>query len=86
MQTDIVKLNESLRNLQSVGMFFRRSEFNLSGEHFKQPEEKIPKTPFVRRVEMHSHSAAIKDPGRLQRELREVDRDSFGNFIDRTSV
>ena len=86
MQTDIGKLNESRRNIQNVGMFFRRSEFNLSGEHFKQPEEKIPKTPIVWRTEMHSHSAAIKDPRKLQGELREVDRDSFGNFIDRTSV
>ena len=82
MQTDIGELNEGFRNIEIIGVLFRRLKFNLFSENFEQPKEKVPEAFVVRRTEMHSYPAAIKDPRRLQGEFREVDGDSVGNFIN----
>jgi hypothetical protein len=48
VQTDFIKFNESHRNIKSLGMLFRRAQFNLSRKYFEQPQKAIPKAPLVR--------------------------------------
>ncbi len=86
VQTDFIKFNESHRNIESLGMLFRRTQFNLSRKHFEQPQKTIPKAPLVRRAEVHSHPATIQNSLKLQRELRKRNRDQFINCIDWISV